>query len=188
MWMLILGLVIFLGLHSVRIVAPEWRNARVAAMGEGPWKGVYSLISIVGFVILIWGYGIARGEAYDFYAPPAWLALVASLLMAVALICLMVSQLPSGKLKPLLKHPMLVSVKIWAFAHLLVNADAASFLLFGSFLVWAVVDRISVKRRGGALPAEGPVTYDLLAVVSGLGLWALLLWVAHEWLFGVPVM
>lgn len=187
MLILILGLVIFLGIHSVQIVAPQWRAARIAAMGKGPWRGIYSLVSIVGFVLLIWGYGLARGEAADFFVPPAWLNLVASLLMAVALVFLIVSQLPSGKLKPMLKHPMLVSIKIWAFAHLLVNADLASFLLFGSFLAWAVIDRVSVKRRGDALPVAGPVINDTIAVVVGLALWALLVFVAHEWLFGVPV-
>ena len=105
--------------------------------------------------------------------------------MALSFVALMVSNLPAGKLKPMLKHPMLLSVKLWAFAHLLANGDTASVWLFGAFLAWAVWNRIAVKRRGGSLPQPGPVTYDLAAVASGLALWALFVFWAHEWLFGV---
>lgn len=188
MAILILGLLIFLGIHSVRIVAPQWRDARVAAMGEGPWKGIYSLISLVGFVLIVWGYALARPQTYDLYAAPAWLMPVVSILMAASLVSLMVGNLPAGRLKPMLKHPMLLSVKIWALAHLLVNADLAAFLLFGTFLAWAVVDRISVKRRNEPIASAGPPRNDVIAVLAGLALWAFFVWFGHEWLFGVPVL
>ncbi|MCB1384875.1 MAG: NnrU family protein [Nitratireductor sp.] len=185
---LIVGLVLFLGVHSVRMLAPRWRDAKLASMGEGPWKGVYSLISLVGFALLIWGYAQARADAPILYVPPAWGRHVAWLLMALAFICLMVFNLPAGRLKPMLKHPFLLSVKLWATAHLLANGDAASVLLFGAFLAWAVWNRIAVKRRGGALPAPGPVGNDIAAVVSGLVLWALFAFWAHQWLIGVSPM
>ena len=185
MIVLILGLILFLGIHSLRIVAPGWRDARFAAMGEGPWKGVYSLVAIVGLVLLIWGYGLARPEAMFFYEPPSWMKHAVALLMLIALIIFMVSQLPAGKMKPALKHPMLLSVKIWAFAHLAANGDLASILLFGSFMVWAVADRISLGKRDAPLPQEGPVTWDIVAIVAGVVIYLLFVWQLHAWLFGV---
>jgi uncharacterized membrane protein len=168
MSLLITGLILFLGVHSMRIVAPGWRDERIAAMGEGPWRGLYSLVSIVGFVLLVWGYGLARPEAPVLYEPPIWMKHVTALLMVLAFVSLAIYAVPAGRLKPMLKHPMLVSVKIWALAHLLANGDLASILLFGAFLVWAVFDRISVKRRAAPIPAAGPVVNDVLAIVAGL--------------------
>jgi uncharacterized membrane protein len=185
MFWLIIGLFLFHGLHSLRIVAPDWRNAKVASMGEGPWKGLYSIASIIAFVILVWGYTIARTEAGILYVPPDWGRHVAWLLMALAFIALAAYMLPPGNLKAALKHPMLVAIKLWAVAHLFANGDTASVLLFGSFLVWAVIDRISVKRRGEPGPQAGPLTYDIGAVVLGLGIYMLFLVWAHAWLFGV---
>ena len=185
MTVLIIGLIVFLGAHSVRIVAPGWRDRRIAAMGQGPWRGLYSLVSIVGFVLLVWGYGLARPDAPMLYEPPLWMKHVTALLMIFAFISLAVYAVPAGRLKPMLKHPMLVAIKIWAVAHLLANGDLASILLFGSFLVWAVFDRISVKRRAAPVPASGQVANDLIAVVAGLVVYALFVWRLHEWLFGV---
>lgn len=185
MYVLVLGLIVFLGIHSLRIFAPGWRDGRVAAMGEGPWKGVYSLVAIAGFVLIVWGYGMARPDAPFFYEPPAWVKHAVALLMLVALIIFVVSQLPAGKMKPTLKHPMLVSVKLWAVAHLAANGDLASILLFGSFLAWAVIDRISVGRRDAPLPEEGSVTWDIVAIVVGVVVYLLFVWNLHAWLFGV---
>lgn len=187
MGILILGIVIFLGIHSVRIVAPRWREQRIAAMGKGAWKGVYSLASAVGLALIVWGFYLARQNTYDYYAPPQWLVSVAMGLMALAFMSMMVGNLKPGRLKPALKHPLLLAVKAWALAHLLVNADLASFVLFGSFLGWAVWDRIDEKWRGTPPPPAGPVSNDIIAVVSGLAIWALFVWKLHEWLFGVPV-
>ena len=185
MLVLILGLILFLGIHSIRIFAPAWRDQRVSSMGEGPWKGIYSLVSLAGFVLLVWGYGMARPEAAFLYEPPSWVKHIVALAMLIALIILMVSQLPAGKMKPALKHPMLLAVKIWALAHLAANGDLASVLLFGSFLVWAVADRISLKRRDAPIAGEGPIHWDIAAIVSGVIIYLLFVWQLHAWLFGV---
>ena len=187
MAMLVTGLVIFLGVHSVRMAAPGWREARIAAIGEGPWKGVYTLLSLAGLVLIVWGYIRVHALAPVLYVTPFWLVHVTILLMAVSFVFMMVANLKPGRLKPLLKHPFLAAVKLWAFAHLLVNGDLASVLLFGSVLAWAVVNRIAVARRPDALPAPGPVANDVIAVVTGLALWLLFIWKAHEWIAGVPV-
>jgi uncharacterized membrane protein len=188
MTVLIIGIMLFLGTHSIRIFAPQWRDARVARMGEGAWKGLYSLVSLAGFVLIVWGYSLARPVAPDLYFPPAGMSHLVILLMAIAFVSLAVSQFPAGRLKPILKHPLLLAVKVWAFAHLLVNGDLASLLLFGSLLAWAVIDRISLKRRNAPIARPGPLVWDAAAVVTGLALWALFVWKAHEWLFGVAIM
>lgn len=189
MFLLILGLVVFLGAHSVRVLAPGWRARMIGAVGEGPWKGLYSLVAVVGFVLIVWGYGRSRPDAADLYLPPFWMAHITALLMVFAFLSLMIALLPAGRLKPRLRHPMLVAVKIWAFAHLLANGDVASVVLFGAFLAWAIADRISVARRerSGAVTvvAAGPVSNDAIAVVSGLVLYALFVWRLHFWLIGV---
>lgn len=185
MYVLILGLLLFLGVHSVRIAAPAWRDARLSAMGEGAWKGAYSVVSFVGLALIVWGYGLAWQDNVFLYAPPVWTKHVAALLMLLALISFSVYAMPAGRLKPALKHPMLLSVKIWAVAHLLANGDLTSVLLFGSFLAWAVADRISVKRRATTGITPGPVTWDIGALVLGVALYALFVWRLHEWLFGV---
>ncbi|MBU2486056.1 MAG: NnrU family protein [Alphaproteobacteria bacterium] len=187
---LILGLVLFLGIHSVRIVAPEFRQAQIDQRGLNAWKGIYTVISIVGFVILVWGYGIARQDPVVFFVAPAWMSHVVALLMLPVMILLVASQVPAGRIKAAVKHPMLLGVKIWALAHLLVNGDLASVLLFGGFLAWAVVDRISEKKRlqGGLTsnPVAGPLKWDIIAVVGGLVLYVLFVVVLHKLLIGVP--
>jgi uncharacterized membrane protein len=189
MALLILGLVVFLGSHSVRMLAPDLRSGMEARLGEGAWKGLYSLVSLIGLVLLIWGYGQARPGAAILYVPPAWMPHLTALLMLFAFLSLSVSVLPAGRLKPALRHPMLVAVKIWAFAHLLANGDAASFVLFGAFLAWAVADRISVARRGRAgtltIAKAGPVSNDIIAVAAGLVFYGLFVWKLHLWLIGV---
>jgi uncharacterized membrane protein len=185
MLLLIVGLVVFLGIHSVRIVAPEWREAQIGKLGDGRWKGLYSLVSLAGLVLLVWGYARAWPVAPVLYEPPVWIKHITAALMFAAMISLMVFNLPAGRLKPLLKHPMLVAIKIWAFAHLLANGDLASLLLFGSFLAWAVFDRIAAGRRGDPVPAAGPLQWDIAAVAFGTLLYLLFVWKLHFWLFGV---
>lgn len=187
MLVLILGLVIFLGIHSVRIFAPDIRARRIAAGGIGQWKGIYTVVSIIGLVLIVYGYGMVRATGPVLYEPPVFAKHINLLLMAFAFVFLAVSQLPAGRIKAGLKHPMLVAVKIWAVGHLLANGDLASLLLFGSFLAWAVLDRISVKRRGDMGPKPGPVKWDVAAIVIGLGVYLLFVWRLHAWLFGVPV-
>lgn len=187
---LIVGLVLFLGVHSVRIVAPGWRQTQIDARGLNAWKGIYSVASLAGFVILIWGYGLARQDPLVFWLAPSWMSHVVALLMLPAMILLVASQVPAGRIKAAVKHPMLLAVKIWALAHLLVNGDLASLVLFGAFLAWAVVDRISEKKRLRAgitrNPVAGPLKWDMIAVVGGVVLYLAFLFGLHEWLIGVP--
>lgn len=186
MTLLILGLILFLGVHSVSIVAPAWRDAMQSRLGEGPWKGLYSLISIAGFALIIFGYGLARQDPVLLYAPPTWLRHLALLLLVPVFPLLLAAYLP-GRIKTAAKHPMLLCVKLWATAHLLANGNAADVLLFGGFLAWAVADRISFKRRvQRPLPGApaGPLN-DAIAVVGGLGLYALFIFGGHAWLIGV---
>ena len=187
MSILIAGLVLFLGIHSVRMLVPDWRLARMAALGEGAWKGAYSLVSLAGLVLIVWGYARAQPLAPVLYVTPFWTVHVAIPLMAFAFVSMMVANLRAGRLKPLLKHPFLLSIKTWAFAHLMVNGDLASVVLFGGFLAWAVWNRIAVGKRRDPLPAAGPVRNDVIAVASGLAIWAAFIWKAHEWVAGVPV-
>lgn len=187
---LILGLAIFLGVHSVEIVSPTFRSRAVARLGEKPYKGIYSLLSIVGFVLLIWGYGLARQNPILVYAPPLWMRHFALLLMLPVFPLLMAAYLP-GRIKAAVKHPMLVAVNTWAFAHLLANGMLADLLLFGGFLIWAVADRISVKRRAVVRPVPGPPPSkfnDVIAVVVGLALYVIFAFWLHTWLIGVPPM
>jgi uncharacterized membrane protein len=183
---LILGLVVFLGVHSVSIFAPHWRDATASRMGERAWKGVYSLISIASFVLLIWGYGLARMDPIVLYAPPPQLRWATVLLMAPAFPLLLSAYFP-GRISAALKHPMLAAVKLWALAHLLSNGMLADVLLFGGFLAWAVADRISFKRRPQRPIRTAPVRpwNDAVAVVAGLVLFVLFVYWLHVRWFGV---
>lgn len=185
MLVLIIGLALFLGAHSIRIAAPDWRDRQKARLGGGPWRGAYSLVSLIGLALVIWGYGLARPTAPAVYAPPEWLRHVTFFLMALSFICLAAYVFPAGRIKPALKHPLLAAVKIWAVAHLLANGDLASILLFGGFLVWAVADRIALKRRGQPAPVAGPAAWDVAAIASAVVLYALFVWRLHLWLIGV---
>jgi uncharacterized membrane protein len=186
MTLLILGLLMFLGMHSVSIAAPAWRDAQVARLGEGPWKGIYSLVSIAGFALLIYGYGVARQTPVVLYTPPAGLRHLALVLMVPVFVLLLATYLP-GRIKTAVKHPTLVAVKLWAVAHLMANGTLADVLLFGGFLAWAVADRKSVKRRPQRpLPGAPPrPVNDAIAVVAGLAIYALFVLWAHRRLFGV---
>ena len=187
MTVLLLGLVVFLGIHSVSIVAPAWRDAQVARRAAA-WKGIYSVVSAIGLALIVIGYGMARQSPVVLWAPPVWSRHLALLLMVPAFVLLLATYLP-GRISMATKHPMLLAVKIWATAHLLANGTVADLLLFGGFLAWAVVDRISVKRRAGGAsgpPARpGKPMNDAIAVVGGLAVWALFVFGAHRWLFGV---
>lgn len=186
MMYLLAGLLVFLGAHSTSIVAPAWRDGMVARLGEQQWKALVGLVSIAGFVLLVWGYGQARLEPIVLYVPPTWLRHLALLLMVPVFPLLLAAYLP-GRIKAAMKHPMLVALKLWALAHLLANGMAADVLLFGGLLAWAVVDRISVGRRPlrplrGAAPSR---FNDAIAVVAGLALYVVFIGWAHQWLIGV---
>lgn len=184
-WFL-LGLILFFGVHSVSIVAPAWRDARAAAMGEKAWKGLYALVSLVGLVLLVVGYGLARQSPVVLYQPPAWTRHLTMLLM-LPVFPLFIATYAPGRIKRAVKHPTLVAVKLWAVAHLLSNGTLADVLLFGCFLAWAVADRISMKHRVQRPlpgPPERPIN-DAIAVVVGLALYAAFVIRVHLWLIGV---
>jgi len=186
MALFLIGLVIFLGVHSIAIVAPAWRDAR-AARHPGAWKGAYSLASIAGFALLIYGYGLARQSPVVLWTPPAGMRHAVLLLMLPVFPLLLAAYLP-GRLQRATKHPMLLAVKVWATAHLLANGTLAAVILFGAFLVWAVLDRIAVKRRAAPRPLPGAppaAMNDAIAVIGGLALYALFVGWAHRWLIGV---
>jgi uncharacterized membrane protein len=189
MLLLITGLLIFLGVHSISILAPASRDRWAAALGANAWRGLYSVIALAGFVLLIYGYGQARQTAGLLYMPPLWLRHVALVLMLPVFPLLFAAYLP-GRIKQAVKHPMLVAVKAWALAHLLANGSVADVLLFGSFLAWAVVDRISLKRRGQRpVPGAAPSRWnDLVALAGGLAVYGLVLFWLHRVLIGMPLL
>tara|TARA_R110002072_G_scaffold86537_1_gene195212 strand:- start:7 stop:582 length:576 start_codon:yes stop_codon:yes gene_type:complete len=187
----ILGLVIFFGAHLFTTFRSREPGKDIKAkLGYGTYMGLYSLVSIAGFVLICWGFGATR-DAGSLYMAPSWGRHVNLALMLPSLILLVASQLPTGAIKKAVKHPMLVAVKLWAFGHLLANGELNSVILFGSFLAYAVIDRIAVKKRGDngpATDATASVMSDVGAVVIGGGLYvAILIWL-HPILFGVAIM
>lgn len=189
MALLVLGIVIFLGMHLVRVVAPGVRTSFIERNGKNAWMGIYAVISLIGLGLIIYGFGEARAVTGMLYNPPVVLKHISLLLMLLAFICLAAGFLPAGRIAVAVKHPQILSIKIWALAHLLANGETSSVLLFGSFLAWAVVMRISMKRRQRAgelvLPTSRSSSYDLLAVVIGLVAYGLFIWKLHELLIGV---
>lgn len=188
MSLLILGIVLFLGIHLIRVVAPGFRLSMISSLGESGWKIGYSVASVLTLILLIYGFGQARDQT-PIWSPPFWMSHVSALLMLFALICLAASLLPAGHIATKTKHPMVLSVKIWAFAHLLSNGDGAAILLFAAFLAWGVILRISLKRRERAgeitLRPFVSATYDLYAVIIGAVAWGLIIWKLHAWIIGV---
>ena len=188
MVLFLIGLAIFFGTHvfsAVRARAPE--NDLREKIGYGPYMIGYSLASILGFDLIVYGYGAMRGAGV-LYVPPTWLAHINLLLTIPALILLVASQLPAGYIKKVTKHPMLLAVKIWALGHLLANGELNSVILFGSFLAYAVFDRIMVKRRGDIGPGPDAAlnpAMDGVTIVLGLGAWAAIAFWLHPILFGV---
>ncbi len=187
---LAIGLVLFLGLHSFSIVAHGARQAAVAKLGVWGWKGVYSIVALVGFVLILQGYAAARLDPVVLYVPPTWTRHLAWLLMLPVFVLLLAAYLP-GRISTATKHPMLTATKAWALAHLLANGMLHDVLLFGGFLAWAVVDRISLKRRADLRVITGgppKALNDGLAIVGGLLLYAAFAGGLHTRLSGVSPM
>jgi len=185
---LILGLAVFIGAH-VFVTRRAARAALIARIGEWPYKGLFALVSLVGLVLIVWGFGHYRAAGYiQIWTPPPWMRHVTVALMWPAIVFVTAAYIP-GHIKRALKHPMLVGVKLWAFAHLLSNGDLGSIILFGAILAWAVYDRISLKRRtdpgAPAIPVGG-LRNDVLAVVVGTILYVALGLVFHPVFIGVP--
>jgi uncharacterized membrane protein len=187
MTLLILGLIVFLGVHSTRIVAEPWRTAMVDRLGANGWKGLYSIASLAGLVLIVIGYAAARTEPVWLWMPPVWTRHVAALLTLPAFILLVAAYVPGNAIKSRVGHPMVLGVKLWAFAHLLSNGTLADVLLFGSFLAWAVADFISARRRdraAGVAYNSGAIP-TVIAVVLGVVLWAAFAFWLHRVLIGV---
>jgi uncharacterized membrane protein len=188
MAILMIGLAIFLGAHSIRIVADGWRRETIARVGEPAWKLGFSAVSAVGLGLIVWGYGAARQAPVVLWNPPAGMRHAAGLLTLVAFIFLAAAYVPRNHIKARFHHPMVLGVKAWAFAHLIANGSVADLLLFGSFLVWAVVSYIAARRRdraAGVTYPAGTARGTLAAIGAGALAWALFAFWLHGVLIGV---
>ena len=188
MTLLILGLLLFLGVHSVRVFAEGWRGGVRARLGEGAYKGLYTLASVAGLVLIVWGYGVARQQPVALWLPPVWTRHLAALMLVPAFILLVAAYVPGNSIKAKVHHPMVLGVKVWALAHLLANGTLADVLLFGGFLVWAVLCFRAARQRDRA----GRISYPagrtgptLVAVGVGVAAWAGFAFWAHAVLIGV---
>ena len=188
MGMLILGLVLFLGVHSTRIVAEGWRSTMMRRLGAGTWKGLYALVSLVGLGLVVWGFGVAREQPYQLWAPPYFLRHVMWLLTMVAFILLAAAYVPRNAIKARLHHPMVLAVIFWALGHLLVNGNVAHVVLFGSFLLWAALSFRAARARDRAAltvyPA-GTVSGTIATVLVGALAWAGVAFWAHGLLIDI---
>jgi uncharacterized membrane protein len=183
---LVLGLLIFLGAHSVRIFADGWRTRMIARLGMNGWKALYALASIVGFVLIVWGFGLARQQPVLLYAPPLRLKYVNALLTLVAFVLVVATYVPRNHVKAAIGHPMLAGVKVWAFGHLLATGFLHDVVLFGAFLLWAVVNFVVSRRRdrlAGTHYAAGTLVGDALALAIGIVAWAVFaFWLHARWI------
>ena len=188
MTVLVIGLVLFLGVHSVRMFADDWRGAQIAQRGENAYKGIYTLVSLAGLALIVWGYGLARAAPVDIWNPPQWTRHVAALLTLISFVLIAAAYAPRNRIRAALGHPMVAGTKIWAFAHLIANGRLADIVLFGAFLAWAVFMFRSARRRdrlaARVIPA-GTLSGDAIAVVSGIVAWAVFAVFLHGWLIGV---
>ena len=188
MGLLILGLVLFLGVHSTRIVAEGWRDATIRRVGEGRWKGLYTLVSLAGFALLVWGFGLARQQPVLLWSPPFFTRHLAWLLTLIAFILLAATYVPRNAIKARLHHPMVLGVMLWALAHLLANGNLADVLLFGSFGVWAALSFRAARARDRAartLYPAGTASGTAMVIAIGIAAWFVFAFWAHGLLMGV---
>ena len=188
MAMLILGLLLFLGVHSTRVFADSWRARQIQRLGPMGWKALYSVLSLAGFALLVWGFGLARQQPVVVWVPPMALRHLNALFTLIAFVLLAAAYVPGNAIKARLGHPMLAAVKLWAFGHLLAAGMLHDVLLFGAFLLWAVVDFTVSRRRGraaGVTYPKGPAWRTVLTVVLGVAAWAAFAFWLHRPLVGV---
>jgi len=184
----IVGLLLFLGVHSTRIFADTWRTRMIARIGEKPWKGIYSLLSLAGFVLMVWGYGQVRGQM-PLWNPPAFMRYVTAVLMIPVFMLFVAPYVPGNALKAKVHHPQALSAKLWAFGHLLSNGFLADVVLFGAVLAWSILSYSAGRRRdraAGTVYPPGTARGTIICVVVGLVIYAAFLLGLHRWLIGVP--
>lgn len=189
MIVLTLGLLLFLGVHSIRIFADDWRAKQINRLGEGRWKALYALASAAGFALLICGFVLARSTSLVVWTPPKEMRLAAAGLTFIAFVFVAAAYVPGNRIKARVSHPMVLGTMIWAIAHLLANGRLAHAELFGAFLLWAAVDLRAVRERDRAVARRDPVLglrHDVVAVAAGAIVWALFAAFGHKWLIGVP--
>jgi uncharacterized membrane protein len=190
MTILIAGLLLFLGVHSVRIFADGWRSAQIARIGLNSWKGVYSLLSVAGLALIVWGYGMSHAAPPELWNPPTWMRYPASLLVLVAFILLAAAYIPRNRIKTAVGHPMMAGVNLWALAHLLTNARLGDVVLFGAFLAWAVLGFRAARQRdraSGTNATVGTWANTAIVLVIGVTAWVVFARYLHPWLIGVAV-
>lgn len=188
MALLILGIVLFLGAHSLKIMSPV-RAGLIGTLGDKPYRAVNSVVSLLGFVLIAWGFHTYRAEGWvQIWVPPVWTRHISITLMWFAFVALAASGPKPSRIRGWLRHPMVTSVKIWALAHLLANGDLGGMVLFGSFLAWAVVDRISLRRRGdmGAARIDHFTRTDAIILAAGTVAYVAMM-LLHPYLIGVAV-
>ncbi|MBT2774625.1 NnrU family protein [Halomonas sp. ISL-60] len=190
MTIMIIGLLIFLGSHSVRIFAEDWRQRQIAQRGETTWKVAYSAVSIVGLAIAIYGFGQMRLDPIYIWYPPMGMRHAVALLMVPAFIMLAAAYVPGNAIKAKLGHPMMLAVKIWAFAHLLANGRLGDIIFFAAFLIWAILAFKTAKKRNRLTPSA-PVSTSKMATIAavlvGLIAYVVFAFYLHTALIGVPV-
>ena len=183
----IIGIILFLGSHSVRIFAEPWRTRMLHQLGEKKWKGLYTLVSLFGFILLIIGYSQARQDTIVIWHPPTFLTHLTVLLNLFTFILLASSAPNNNAIRLKLKHPMILGVKVWAIAHLLANGSLIDLILFGSFLIWAILDFRSARNRPSSVK-ETPVISlkaTLITIFVGVAVWLAFIFGLHQWLIGV---
>lgn len=188
MSLLIVGLILFLGIHALNIVSPRQRAALIDRMGQKAWKLLFSVVSAVGLLLIVQGYATARIEPVWVWMPPTGLRHLVLLLTIPAFILFVAAYIPGNRIKAKLGHPMLVGVKIWAFSHLLANGSLADIMLFGSFLIWAIAGFAVLRRRDrlyGKTSPAGTLQADIISIATGLVAWAFFAMVLHTLLIGV---
>ena len=185
---LVAGLVVFLGVHSTRMLADGWRSRTIERLGAKPWKALYALVSIAGLALLVWGYGVARQQPVQLWSPPVGLRHAAALLTWLAFVLLAAAYVPGNQIKSRLHHPMLLGTKVWALAHLLANGTLAGAILFGSFLLWAVTMFASARRRDrreAVRYASGKASRTVITLAAGTVAWAAFAFWLHGLLIGI---
>ncbi len=188
MFWLIIGLVIFLGAHSIRIFATDWRSRQITRLGPQLWKALYALISLIGLALIVRGFEQTRQHPLLLWSPPSWTAHLTALFTLIAFILLVAAYVPRNRIKASIGHPMVVGVQLWAIGHLLSTGTLGDEVLFSSLLLWAIVDFLVARRRDritGVQPTPGTAARDMATLLLGLIAWAAFALWLHGPLIGV---